>query len=140
MLKLCPAIQKIYQNELKYGNRISVVSNYTNEKNFLADLVVCLVKPIGDYDTDGTTAEPWDFRAVHAYGARGYLCRECKCLLIGPRSTLQQDFFHNENHLVPDERVIATRDYVYWMDEDWEEHQVPVLFTDPIESRKGEPS
>ena len=52
----------------------------------------------------------------------------------------KSDFFHNENHLVPDERVIATRDNVYWMDEDWEEHQVPVLFTDPIESRKGEPS
>ena len=133
MLKLCPAIQKIYQNELKYGNRISVVSNYINRKEFPADLVVCLVKPIGDYDTDGTTAEPWDFPAVHVYGTRGYLCRECKCLLVGPCSTQQQDFFHNENHLVPDERVIATRDNVYWMDEDWEERQVPVLFTEPIE-------
>ena len=40
MLKLCPAIQAIYQNELKYGNRISVVSNFTHKKDATATLVV----------------------------------------------------------------------------------------------------
>ena len=51
MLKLCPAIQAIYQNELKYGNRISVVSNFTHKKDATATLVVYMVKPLGQYDT-----------------------------------------------------------------------------------------
>ena len=51
MLTLCPAIQAIYQNELKYGNCISVVSNFSHKKDATATLIVYMVKPLGQYDT-----------------------------------------------------------------------------------------
>ena len=139
MLKLCPAIQAIYQNELKYGNRISVVSNFTHKKDAASTLAVFLVKPLGNYDTGKNLqdrehiVEEKVYPGTHVYAERSFLCCDCGCVIAGPLSSQQRDFYRNENHLVPDERVIATRDNVYWMDEDWEEYRVPVLFTDPIE-------
>ena len=139
MLKLCPAIQEIYQNELKYGNRISVVSNFTRKRDATATLVVYMVKPLGQYNTNKRcltrthTVEEKEYPGTHVCAERYFFCHDCGCIVSGPLSSQQGAFYTNENHLVPDERVIATRDNVYWMAEDWEEHQVPVLFTDPIE-------
>ncbi len=133
MLTLCSAIQAIYQNELKYGNRISVVSNFTHKKDATATLVVHMVKPLGHYVTDGGPVEEKVHPGTHVYAERYFFCRDCGCMVAGPLSSQQRDYYHNENHLIPDERVIATRDNVYWRDEYWEAYQVPVLFTDPIE-------
>lgn len=140
MLTLCPAIQAIYQNELKYGNRISVVSNFSHKKDATATLVVYMVKPLGQYDTKKRwirrthTIEEKEYTGTHVCAERYFFCRDCGCVVSGPLSSQQGAFYTNENHLIPDERVIATRDNVYWRDEDWGAYLVPVLFTDPIES------
>ena len=129
-MKLCEHIARIYQNEIKHGNRpICVSTPKYADPHATAEMYVIMKKKLQNYRQDGIAEGYYtDYRFPKE---RYFSCAACGHYISGPADEHQTEWFEDITAISPNEKVIATGENIYLETGTCGKQMIPYLKIDP---------
>ncbi|MBE6552930.1 MAG: hypothetical protein E7666_01150 [Ruminococcaceae bacterium] len=124
-MKLCDHVVLAYQEEIKAGNEpVFIVAPSPEDKYAHIKLCVIFKKPLQMHKLPNIEEVIW--RDTWSPCTRGYMCRNCECMVDAPIDPPRLGLYERDPHAIPNKEIVAAKDNVYVEDGFYGKFLVPI--------------